>query len=189
MAAHVLADLDGKIDWILDAGSSRHGLKSTIVACLETPALLRPGAITREAIEAVLGGPLESPVVDGRRRAPQGGWNRITRRAPVCGSRRPGPHDEAGARFCRGSCGRRVSRRGSTFHPPGTSSRRRRDLFAHLRARRLGGADHRGGPHSSSGSGGRHQRQASAGGGPARRLTAPSFGQNGLVGRACELPR
>ena len=33
-AAHVLADLDGKIDWILDAGPSRYGLKSTIVACL-----------------------------------------------------------------------------------------------------------------------------------------------------------
>jgi L-threonylcarbamoyladenylate synthase len=55
-AAHVLADLDGKIDWILDAGPSRHGLESTIVACLaDRPQLLRPGAITREAIESVLG--------------------------------------------------------------------------------------------------------------------------------------
>src|SRR5208283_4107058 len=31
-ADHVLADLDGRIDWILDAGPSRHGLESTIVA-------------------------------------------------------------------------------------------------------------------------------------------------------------
>src|SRR5271165_5487567 len=38
-AAHVLADLDGKIDWILDAGPSRHGLESTIVACLDGPRL------------------------------------------------------------------------------------------------------------------------------------------------------
>src|SRR5271169_550798 len=45
-AAHVLADLDGRIDWILDAGPSAHGLESTIVACLEAgPALLRPGGI------------------------------------------------------------------------------------------------------------------------------------------------
>src|SRR5271166_4296899 len=58
-AAHVLADLDGKIDWILDAGPSRHGLESTVVACLDAgPALLRPGAIAREAIETVLQMPL-----------------------------------------------------------------------------------------------------------------------------------
>jgi L-threonylcarbamoyladenylate synthase len=55
-AAHVLAELDGKIDWILDAGASRHGLESTIVGCLgDQPILLRPGAITREAIETLLG--------------------------------------------------------------------------------------------------------------------------------------
>ena len=26
-AAHVLADLDGKVDWIIDAGPTRHGLE------------------------------------------------------------------------------------------------------------------------------------------------------------------
>ena len=58
-AGHVLADLDGRIDWILDAGPSRHGLESTIVACLDAgPTLLRPGALPREAIEAALGRPL-----------------------------------------------------------------------------------------------------------------------------------
>jgi L-threonylcarbamoyladenylate synthase len=58
-AAHVLADLDGRIDWILDGGPTSHGLESTIVACLDgRPRLLRPGAITREAIEAALGAPL-----------------------------------------------------------------------------------------------------------------------------------
>jgi L-threonylcarbamoyladenylate synthase len=55
-AAHVLTDLKGRIDWILDGGPSRYGLESTIVACLAgRPQLLRPGAITREAIEAALG--------------------------------------------------------------------------------------------------------------------------------------
>jgi L-threonylcarbamoyladenylate synthase len=55
-ASHVVADLDGRVDWILDGGPCRHGLESTIVACLAgRPQLLRAGAITREAIESVLG--------------------------------------------------------------------------------------------------------------------------------------
>ena len=55
-AAHVAADLDGRIDWILDGGPARRGVESTIVACLGgRPRLLRPGALTRERIEAVLG--------------------------------------------------------------------------------------------------------------------------------------
>jgi L-threonylcarbamoyladenylate synthase len=54
-AEHVAADLDGRIDWILDAGPTPLGLESTIVACLGgTPRLLRPGAIARERIEAEL---------------------------------------------------------------------------------------------------------------------------------------
>jgi L-threonylcarbamoyladenylate synthase len=58
-AQHVLADLRGRIDWILDDGPSRHGLESTIVSCLAPgPTLLRPGAIAREAIEGVLRAPL-----------------------------------------------------------------------------------------------------------------------------------
>jgi L-threonylcarbamoyladenylate synthase len=59
LAAHVLADLEGRVDFILDAGPTRLGLESTIIACLDgTPRLLRHGAIPQEAIEAVLGQPL-----------------------------------------------------------------------------------------------------------------------------------
>ncbi len=55
-ADHVAADLDGRVDWILDDGPTALGLESTIVACLEgAPRLLRPGAIARESIETVLG--------------------------------------------------------------------------------------------------------------------------------------
>jgi L-threonylcarbamoyladenylate synthase len=55
-AEHVAADLNGRIDWILDAGPTPLGLESTILACLGgTPRLLRPGAIARERIEAELG--------------------------------------------------------------------------------------------------------------------------------------
>src|ERR1700722_14188125 len=60
-AAHVVSELDGRVDWILDGGPCRHGLESTIVACLPgRPRLLRPGAITREAIESVLASPIDS---------------------------------------------------------------------------------------------------------------------------------
>jgi L-threonylcarbamoyladenylate synthase len=63
-AAHVVADLDGRVDWILDGGPCRYGLESTIVACLSSRLqLLRPGAITREALESALGSPIDSGVV------------------------------------------------------------------------------------------------------------------------------
>ena len=53
---HVLADLDGRIDIVLDAGPTEAGLESTIVACLGgTPRLLRHGALPLEAIEGALG--------------------------------------------------------------------------------------------------------------------------------------
>lgn len=55
-AEHVLSDLSGRIDYILDDGATGLGLESTIVACLDgAPRLLRPGGAAREAIEAVLG--------------------------------------------------------------------------------------------------------------------------------------
>ena len=60
-AAHVVADLDGRVDWILDGGPCRYGLESTILEIVSgLPRLLRPGAITREAIESALGSPIES---------------------------------------------------------------------------------------------------------------------------------
>jgi len=57
-AQHVLADLRGRIDLVIDAGPCTVGVESTIVACLGEPALLRPGGVPREAIERVLGRPL-----------------------------------------------------------------------------------------------------------------------------------
>ncbi|HET8918840.1 MAG TPA: L-threonylcarbamoyladenylate synthase [Xanthobacteraceae bacterium] len=61
-AAHVLADLGGRIDLIVDGGATPVGLESTIVACLGEsfgdPALLRPGGVPRAAIEEVLGASL-----------------------------------------------------------------------------------------------------------------------------------
>ena len=62
-AAHVLADLRGRIDLIIDAGPCAVGVESTIVSCLAQPTLLRPGGVPREAIEIVLGGALATPPV------------------------------------------------------------------------------------------------------------------------------
>jgi L-threonylcarbamoyladenylate synthase len=55
-ADHVLDDLDGRLDLVIDAGPCAVGLESTIVACLaDRPRLLRPGGVPRIAIEALLG--------------------------------------------------------------------------------------------------------------------------------------
>jgi L-threonylcarbamoyladenylate synthase len=55
-AAHVLADLGGRIDAILDGGAAPIGVESTIVACLgPEPLLLRAGGLPRQEIERVLG--------------------------------------------------------------------------------------------------------------------------------------
>lgn len=54
-AAHVLADLDGRIDLLLDGGPTRIGLESTVLdLCASPPTLLRPGAITLEMLRAHL---------------------------------------------------------------------------------------------------------------------------------------
>jgi L-threonylcarbamoyladenylate synthase len=55
-AAHVLADLGGSIDAVLDGGPTEVGLESTIIGCLgDAPRLLRPGGLPREDIERVVG--------------------------------------------------------------------------------------------------------------------------------------
>ena len=58
-AAHVLADLRGRVELIVDGGPTSVGVESTIVACLEGRALLlRPGGLPRGNIEHLLGGKL-----------------------------------------------------------------------------------------------------------------------------------
>ncbi|WP_407269290.1 L-threonylcarbamoyladenylate synthase [Radiobacillus sp. PE A8.2] len=55
-AAHVHNDLDGRIAGILDAGPTGVGVESTVVDCTsEVPTILRPGGITLEQLEQVVG--------------------------------------------------------------------------------------------------------------------------------------
>jgi L-threonylcarbamoyladenylate synthase len=73
-AEHVLGDLKGRIDAVVDGGPTRVGIESTIVSCLgPRPALLRPGGVAREAIEAMLGMPLAAEVSSETRPVAPGG--------------------------------------------------------------------------------------------------------------------
>ena len=57
-AAHVLGGMEGRIEAVIDGGSSSQGLESTIVALRpEGWQLLRPGPVTLAELEEVLGSP------------------------------------------------------------------------------------------------------------------------------------
>ena len=76
-ASHVEYDLNGKIDMIVDGGAAEWGLESTIVDVSgEVPTLLRPGAVTKEMLEEVIGqveidpAILQKPAADVKPKAP-----------------------------------------------------------------------------------------------------------------------
>lgn len=55
-AAHVLDDLDGRIDAVLDAGPTPRGVESTVLDPSSSPmTIYRPGAVTEEQIRAIAG--------------------------------------------------------------------------------------------------------------------------------------
>lgn len=55
-ALHVYKDLQGKIPAIIDGGRSQVGLESTVITlATSVPKLLRPGGITLEELQAVIG--------------------------------------------------------------------------------------------------------------------------------------
>ena len=83
-ADHVMADLEGRIEIVLDAGASPVGVESTVLdLTTEPPVILRPGGVPREAIEAIIGSvrlleeafpegqPLPSPGTSPRHYAPR----------------------------------------------------------------------------------------------------------------------
>jgi L-threonylcarbamoyladenylate synthase len=68
-AAHVLAELDGRIAAVLDCGPCPVGVESTVLDLTGArPVLLRPGGVTREAMEKI--GPVETGKPVGAPRAP-----------------------------------------------------------------------------------------------------------------------
>lgn len=67
-AAHVIADLGSRVDYVLDGGACPVGVESTIVDCSVEPSqILRPGGISSEEISELLNGALAA--ADGPSRA------------------------------------------------------------------------------------------------------------------------
>ena len=70
-AKHVAAELEDRPAMILDGGPCPLGIESTVVSVVgREPALLRPGAIPREAIGRVLGAPLKAAKAADRATSP-----------------------------------------------------------------------------------------------------------------------
>ena len=66
-AEHVIEDLSGKIDMIIDSGIAGIGIESTIVDMTgDVPMILRPGYITRGMISKMLGEVTEDKVVSAK---------------------------------------------------------------------------------------------------------------------------
>lgn len=56
LAAHVISDLTGRIDAILDGGEAAIGLESTVIdMTVELPVVLRPGAVSIDELECIIG--------------------------------------------------------------------------------------------------------------------------------------
>ncbi|HYP15183.1 MAG TPA: L-threonylcarbamoyladenylate synthase [Bryobacteraceae bacterium] len=62
LAEHVRASLGDKVDFVLDGGPTQVGIESTVLSLMdpEHPELLRPGGVSRAALEAAIG-----PVASG----------------------------------------------------------------------------------------------------------------------------
>lgn len=61
---YVIDDMMGKIDGIIDGGDCEFGVESTVITlATDVPTLLRPGAVTKEMIEAVIGEITVAPAV------------------------------------------------------------------------------------------------------------------------------
>lgn len=90
-----LEDLEGRVSYAMDGGQCQLGLESTVIHLLgDRPTLLRPGTITREALEEVLGesvvfppkgGPALSPGMKYRHYAPNAQVKLIYKREEIGG--------------------------------------------------------------------------------------------------------
>lgn len=80
-AEHVWQDLEGKVADVLDGGACEVGVESTVInLCEEIPVILRPGVITKEELEEVLG-PVKIAVKGERAIAPGMKYRHY---APIC---------------------------------------------------------------------------------------------------------
>ena len=70
-AGHCIADLDGRVDMIIDGGSSMIGIESTVVDLSgEIPVVLRPGGITPDDMRSVIGEVIYGGEAEGAPKCP-----------------------------------------------------------------------------------------------------------------------
>ena len=101
-AAHVLADLSGRIDMVIDGGAAQVGVESTVIACVGDGArLLRPGEVSRQAAQLVIGRALDdAPLGDAGVIAPGQLASHYAPRAAVRLNARDLRAGEVGLDFC-----------------------------------------------------------------------------------------
>ncbi|GAJ38415.1 hypothetical protein GCA01S_004_00150 [Parageobacillus caldoxylosilyticus NBRC 107762] len=82
-AAHVLADLDGRIAGVVDGGETGIGVESTVLDCTaKVPTILRPGGITKETLAEVIGTVADGSAVTNEQEAPKSPGMKYTHYAP-----------------------------------------------------------------------------------------------------------
>ena len=82
-AQHVKKDLDGRIPLILDGGRTGVGLESTVIdMTTEPPTILRPGGVTKEMIEGVIGPVTASDSQGNKESVPRSPGMKYTHYAP-----------------------------------------------------------------------------------------------------------
>jgi len=82
-AKHVLDDLDGKIAGIIDGGATGVGVESTVLDCTtDIPIILRPGGVTKEQLESVIGLVHMDASLENTKLAPKSPGMKYTHYAP-----------------------------------------------------------------------------------------------------------
>lgn len=72
LADHVWEDLQGKISGLLDGGATGVGVESTVLDCTQViPIILRPGGVTKEQLEEVVGTVIVDPSLANKNEKPK----------------------------------------------------------------------------------------------------------------------
>lgn len=80
---HVYNDLNGKVAGIVDGGETGVGVESTVLDCTEaTPVILRPGGVTKEELERVIGEVKVDPALHLQNEKPKAPGMKYTHYAP-----------------------------------------------------------------------------------------------------------
>ncbi len=140
-AAHVMADLRGRVDLIVDGGPCAVGVESTIVSCLGTiPSLLRPGGLAREDIERRLGHALAEPPADlqGRDETPLAPGMLASHYAPKAALRLDADHARSGETLL--AFGAAADTAALNLSPRGDLIEAAANLFSYLRTLDAAGA-------------------------------------------------